>query len=377
MLNKVNFEITAGLHNEFLNYIIENQFYIIDVKPTKLGFIATCMAIDYKTIAFIARKYQCKIKIIKKKGIGFKIRKLLQRKGLIAGAAVVFLSVIFFENLIWRIDVIADDKNIIQDVYTTLYQNDVYTGAYFSQEKNQQLIQKISRDVDNVAYITMNFYKGILTCKVDKTIEKLPYLENSTTGNITASMDGVIEEIAVYDGFSNLKPGQSVQKGEILVSATFIDRNNVLQQVMPRAFIKAYCEKNYEAFVPFEKNVKVRTGRFEENISVKFVNSKFEIKKCEKKPFEVYDYERIYKNVIFLGFRLPVTIEYVRFYEKSEIPVYKDSDSAKTAAKLVADAIIESDKSLLSEEAREYTYFQTDEGVKVLCRLRGSYDITR
>ena len=106
MLSKVKFEITAGLHNEFLNHIIENQFYVTDVKPTKLGFIATCLAKDFKTIAFIARKHQCRIKIIKKKGIGFKTRKLLQRKGLIAGAAVIFLSVIFFENLIWRIDVI-------------------------------------------------------------------------------------------------------------------------------------------------------------------------------------------------------------------------------------------------------------------------------
>ena len=376
MLSKVKFEITAGLHAEFLNHLIENNFYIADVKATSFGFTGICMAADYRAIALKARKYQCRIKIVKKKGIWFKTRRLLQRKGLIIGAAVIFLSVAFSENLIWRIDVVSEDKNIVQDVYTILYQNDVYAGSYFNQDKNQMLIQKISRDVDNVAYITMNFYKGILTCKIDKTIAKLPYLENSTTGNITASMDGVIERFEVYSGFSALKAGQIVKKGDILVSSTFIDRNNELQQVMPRAFIEAYCEKSYEAFVPFEKTVDVRTGRFMEKNTFKFIKFNYEIEKSRKIPYEYYDTERVYRNLTCAGFCLPLTIEKTVYYEKNKVSVHKDINSAKTAAKLIADIIIGSDKTLIKEEAREYIYTQAEDGIKVVCRLRGYFDIT-
>ena len=376
MTSKVYFEVYSGLYCEFLNYLVEKEIFVSLIKSTDFGFTATCMAKDYKKIARAAKKFQCKTKIIRKNGLYFKSRKVLARKGIVLSAALVFLYVFLFSKLIWRIDIIAPSKNITEDVNSILYENNCYAGAVFNQEKNQNIIQKIFMDVDNVGYVTLNFYKGILTCKVDATINKMPYLENSTSGNITASLDGVIEELEIYNGFSDIQIGQTVLKGDVLVEPTYVDRNGTLQQVMPRAFIKAYCLKEYSAQTDFNKEVFIRTSKYTEQVSLKFIGKKILIKKADIDAYKQYESEKYFENITILGFSLPLTKETIRFYEKESVNIEKDEQSAYDAAKKAVDTTIKSDTSLLVADKYEYYSKTTEDGVTVFCRVYGHYDIT-
>ena len=376
MTSKVYFEVYSGLYCEFLNYLVEKEIFVSLIKSTDFGFTAICMAKDYKKIARAAKNFQCKTKIIRKNGLYFKSRKVLARKGIVLSAALVFLYFFLFSKLIWRIDIIAPSKNITEDVNSILYDNNCYAGAVFNQEKNQNIIQKIFMDVDNVGYVTLNFYKGILTCKVDATINKMPYLENSTSGNITASLDGVIEELEIYNGFSDIQIGQTVLKGDILVEPTYVDRNGTLQQVMPRAFIKAYCLKEYSAQTDFNKEVFIRTGKYTEQVSLKLIGKKILIKKADIDAYKQYESEKYFANINILGFSLPLTRETIRFYEKESVKIEKDEQSAYDAAKKAVDTTIKSDTSLLVADKYEYYSKTTEDGVTVFCRVYGHYDIT-
>lgn len=377
MTAKLEFEVISGLYCDFLNYLVENGIYIADVISTDFGFKAVCYAKDYKKIALCARKYQCRIKIKKRMGIYFKIRKHLKRKGVFVGAALVFVYIFVFSQLIWRIDVISPSKNITEDVYSLLYANNCYCGAVFSQEKNQQLIQKIFMEVDNVGYVTMNFYKGILTCKVDATINKLPYLENRTDGNITSSADGIIEQLEVYNGFSNIKIGQTVLKGDLLVSATYIDRNGTLQQVMPRAYIKAYCVKEYSAKVMYNKSTSLRTGEYTDRVTLHILDKDITLKKEDTSDYEMYDAEKKYECVEFMGFRMPATKETVRFYKKENTEIINDENTAYAAAVKAVNAVVAGDASLIETDSAEYYSKKEEDGITVFCRVYGHYDITK
>ena len=197
MHSRVKIEIIAGLYEEFLNYLIENEFYISSVESTNLGVTLICMAKDYKQIAKAARRYQCKTKLLRKKGVYFWLRQIIVRKSIVFAVCSVFIYFFVFGKLIWKIDVISPNGQINQDIYNLLYNNNVYVGAVFSQDKNQDIIQQIFTDVEDVGYITLNFYKGVLTCKVDQKLEKAEYMQDLKTGNITASQDGVVKDLRI------------------------------------------------------------------------------------------------------------------------------------------------------------------------------------
>lgn len=377
MLNKVKFEAISGLYCQFINYLIENEFYLISITRTEYGFTAICLAEDYFKIAKAARKFQCKTKVVKKIGIYFKTKKIIKRKGILVGICLIFLCTYIFSNLIWRIDVIAPTKNITEDVYSLLYKNDIYTGTYFNQDKNQDVIRQISSNVDNVGYVTLNFYKGVLTCKVDQTINRLPYIEDQTDGNIVANMDGVIQDLRVYNGFSDLKIGQVVTKGELLVSSTYLDRNGNLQQVMPRAYIEASCIKQYETQVDFNKTATVRTGKYAQKIVLKCLGKNFVVQDMKQTEYENYDAEKKFEYVKLLGFKLPITKEVTTYYEKEEIVIEKNEEQAFASAKKIMDDVIQSDSSLISADKFEYSQEVTENGVTLYCNVYGNYDITK
>lgn len=377
LLSKVCFDVAAGLYCEFINDIIGNQIYISNIVPTEIGFTAMCLAKDYRYVAKLAKKYGCKIRIQKKKGIYFHMRRSFKRKGIYAGILVIFISITLFSQVIWRIDVIAPTQNITQDVFSLLYKNGFYAGAVFSQEKNQDIIQQIFMDVDNVGYVTLNFYKGILTCKVDGAIQKLPYLENSHTGNIVAAEDGVIEKLEIYSGFSDVEIGQSVQKGQLLVSASYIDRNGTLQQVMPRAYIQANCVKYYQANIMFNKKSEMRTGKYTDRITLKLLGRDLVVKKEKLEEYEIYDKERTFEYIQILGFRIPVTKETVRYYQKKQTEIIKDEQSAMAAAKRTVDTVIDGDALLVYADSKEYSYSITEDGVTAVCKVTGHYDIAK
>ena len=376
MYGKIKFEVVSGLYCEFIGELVDKGLCIWSVESTEFGITAVCFAADYKEIAGIAKKYQCRTKIIGKKGFYFRFRKILNRKGLLCGTVLVFLYLFLFSHIIWRVDVISPSENITQDVYSLLYANDVCAGSIFNQEKNSDIRQQIFINVDNVGYVTMNFSGGILTCKVDPAINKLPYLENSTSGNIVASESGIIEDLRVYKGFSQVQRGQSVYKGDVLVSATYIDRNGTLQQVMPRAYIKALCEKEYVAVIDYEKDIAVRTGETETEKNIKILGKSIRVRKADIKKWQKYDTEKYCRNVSFMGFMLPVTTETVKYYNKRDMHIIRDEKTAYSVGLKVIDEMIKGDRAFIEAESCEYRYTADENTLTITCTVKGYYDIT-
>ena len=377
MQGKIKFEIVSGLYCDFLGELVDRGFCIWTIESTEFGLTACCYACDYKAISRLAGNFQCRTKIIRKKGLYFKARKIFKRKSIVLGTALIFFYMFVFSHIIWRVDVISPSEKITEDVYSMLYAYDICAGSIFSQEKNSYVRQQIFLTVDNVGYITMNFSGGILTCKIDPAISKLPYLEDSTDGNIVASESGVIEDLRVYKGFSQIQRGQSVYKGDILVSATYIDRNGTLQQVMPRAYIKALCEKEYTVQVDFEKDILMRTGECEKMTSLKMLGKSINIGKADIKKWEKYDTERYCQNLSFMGFALPVTAETVKHYKKEMTHISRDEKSAYSTGVKIIEEMIKGDISFIEAENKEYRYMADDSSVTVICTVNGYYDIAK
>lgn len=376
MLSKVKFEIISGLYCEFVNCLIEKGFYITSLEHTDFGMTAVCLASDYKTVKHIAKKFQCRTKIVDKKGLYFRIRPFMKRKGFIAGIFIVFLCMHFFGAIIWGIDIVCPDANIAKDVENMLYANDIYAGSFFSKVKNKKVTQQIFMKVDNVGYVTLNFYKGILTCRIDPAVNKLPYLEKSVYGDITASESGIIEDLRVYKGFSQVQAGQSVYKGDVLVSSTYTDRNGNLHRVMPRAYIKAFCEKEYKAQTDFEKSVYLRTGEYTQQIKLKLPFKDLIIEKADTDGWDIFDKEISFSAVSLAGFRIPATAEKTVFYKKENSSISRDENAAYKAALKTVDAMIENDESVVEITDRTYSYTTDKDALYITCRVQGYFDIT-
>ncbi len=371
MFANVKFEVTAGLYQDFFNYLVQNEYRITDIKNSAFGFTAICSGKDYINFAKAAKKYQCKIKIIKKYGIYFKVREILKHKGALAGIFLSYFLVLFFNNIVWNINIDTDDEIIKNKIAIELFENGISPGTIYNQQKFADAQINIMMNEDDIGFITLNFYKGSLDCRINKKEKIKPYLSESHTGDILATESGVIKDLRVYNGTCNVQLEQNVSKGDLLVCAI----NPITFQYTPtRAYIVAICNREYCVTVPFNKTVNVLTGNTSKSKVYYLFNHIFEDSNVV--CFEKYDTMTKIEYLKIMGFCLPITLKTDYFIEKKEMEISKDLLTAQYAAKDEIERMILKDNKIVEQLGREYQYDINEEGITVRCILSCYYDIT-
>ncbi len=375
MIPKVKFIAEGGMYSEFLNNLIEDGFYIFNIEPNNLGFTAVCYAKDYIEISRLSRRFQSRIKIKNKMGVYFKFSKLIKRKGLWLGVVIYMTLTAIFSHFIWRIDVNVDDNNLKTTIYNSLYNNGIYTGSYYTKDKLQKAATYTMIE-NEVGQISLNFYKGVLECEVYPKINKEDYISDAVDGEIVSSLSGIITDLRVFSGFPNVELWQSVSQGDILVNCSMTDEYNNFYYEKARAYIEALCEKTYSVYIPFKKESILYTGKEDETLYIKFLDGKYQIKKADKDNWYDSAEKTTIKPVSILGFRLPITLETVKYYQMEKYKIENDALSANKLAKLQIQQLIWNDEKLKKELDRKYDYLISDEGIQVNCFVKGYYEIT-
>ncbi len=387
MLAKVEFEIIAGLYTEFLNFLSNENIVLNNINRTQLGFTAQIDAKEYKKVANYSRKFGCKIKIKEKKGIYFKSKKYTKRKGLIVGVLIFYLLISCFNNMIWRIEVDTYDEDIIENVLKILYENDIYVGKMLNKENFENATQDIFIANSDIGNIALNFYKGVLVCDIDERDKKEEYVEEEGPEYILALMDGTISDLRVYSGFSNIKVGDTVKKGDILVFAssvflpkpthTYIPEDFVfpITQQIPRAYITANCNKEYKATIYLNKEVMVLTGEKDSDIFMQFLgfDIKLDTAKIEKENSVAK--QKIQSLDIF-GFSLPITINKTTYYTREIKTISYSEDNIENIAMNEINTAVNQDERLVKVIDTKYSMEIFSDRIEIKCEVFGEYEIS-
>ena len=132
--------------------------------------------------------------------------------------------------------------------------------------------------------------------------------KGSSTGDIIATKDGVVDNIYVYNGCSLVSKNKYVKKGDILISGTI--NNNF---VVSKGLVLGYTFEKAVISIPKEEKVEVLTGNTQSYFDISIANFKFSINK--ENEYSLYEYEYKTKFNIFDFF----SIKEIEEYEKNDI----------------------------------------------------------
>ena len=375
MTTKVRFQVYAGLYNDLLNYLRQKEIILFDIVFDTFGFCATCYAADYKYIARRAKKYQTKTKIIKKIGLYFVLKPYTKRKGIVTGIILFYFLISIFSCVVWRIDIKANDKNMENEIAVQLFENFIYPGVFYDEDKFQAVQKKLILD-NKISYVTMNFYKGVLNCQVSHSVEKEDYISDLKYEDIYAHLSGIVTDLRVYSGYSQVELGQGVSRGQLLVSSVHTDKHGRQFTSPVRAYIEADCEKNYSVTIPFDKEIEILTGKYDTETTVFVFGIPFEFKNTEQTDVDNRLEKTNIDYISVLGFRLPLTVRRTKYYELESMSRNSDILSARNIARLQIEQMIKNDEKLIREASRQYDYSFDSDSFTVNCIVKGCYQIT-
>ncbi len=213
-----------------LNLCAANKISFWNSKIIKNG-IETCIFIkDFSALRNIMRGSKLRVHILEKRGLPIKLYKNRKRYGLYIGAVWLFIFLKFMSGFIWVIDVEGNIKTETYDILSACKKIGITEGI-----KKDSINPKIKREellleIDTLAWAALNIEGSRLTVNVSE-IEPRPNSDASPT-NLLASADGIIKRIDITSGNCLVKTGDTVKKGDVLVSG-------IIETALGTRFVKS------------------------------------------------------------------------------------------------------------------------------------------
>ena len=298
----------------FYSYCSKNNAEI--VSPRKSGYIlyGKTEAKNYKKLRIPARKNGIKIKILRKKGLYFDLKKNRTKIGFASGIVFSLLFCVIMNLFIWEINIIGNTDVSDEEIMKSANEMGLITGTPASKHFVQDIEWYILRENPKLASVEINIQGSVANIMINEREEEPKMVsDDDVPTNIIASKYGVVKKINVFDGKEKVKPGDAVMKGDLLVSAVYEDRHNKLTLKHARAEVLAETDYFIEISFPLSQVFYEIDGVKSTSFEIIFLGKSIRIGKNENFPNET-----ILKELSFLGIKLPIKMIITRYFNVKE-----------------------------------------------------------
>lgn len=248
-----------------LNRILKAGIPVWNVYRLEHGCVnAEMRAKDFPKLRELKRGLSCRIHIIKRHGIPFLYAKYRFRKLLIFGAAVSFSLLVILQARVWLIRVEGLSQVPEAVIMRAIASEGVHFGSARASIETAALGQAIRTFDNRIAWAGVKLDGITMRIKVVEA-EPIPLQKDkSIPVNIVAKKDGIIERVTALSGKANVKQGDAVRAGDLLISGD-ITREGALERLMVHAEgdVSAQVWYRVELNLPPTQKQLMRSGRFQ------------------------------------------------------------------------------------------------------------------
>lgn len=325
--SSIKIKVTGRNINNFLKRLINNNINIEKVIPIshkEIDLIINYQDLDkvlkLKTIYNIKKvRYYGKLRIIKR----------IKKDIFILSSLLISLLLIYtLSNIIFKVEVIHSNKNIIKLVTKELEDNGIKKYKFV---KNYQEIEKIKNKILEENKDTLEWLEIIregtkYTIRVEERIINNKPKDNKIY-NIVASKNAVIKNIYAESGEKIRSINTYVKKGDIIISSDITLPNN--EKISKTASGKVQGEVWYNINIeyPYQYHEIKYTGNKKKVLVLNLLNKRISF-------FDFHKYKTFNRNIkyIFNNNITPISLIYEDEYETNIINEVYDYNTAREKA---------------------------------------------
>lgn len=325
--SSIKIKVTGRNINNFLKRLINNNISIEKVIPISHKEID--LIINYQDLDKVLKlKTIYNIKIVRYYG-KLRIIKRIKKDIFILSSLLISLLLIYtLSNVIFKVEVIHSNKNIIKLVTKELEDNGIKKYKFV---KNYQEIEKIKNKILEENKDTLEWLEIIregtkYTIRVEERIINNKPKDNKIY-NIVASKNAVIKNIYAESGEKVRSINTYVKKGDIIISSDITLPNN--EKISKTASGKVQGEVWYNINIeyPYQYHEIKYTGNKKKVLVLNLLNKRISF-------FDFHKYKTFNRNIkyIFNNNITPISLTYEDEYETNIINEVYDYNTAREKA---------------------------------------------
>ncbi len=330
IIGYINVQIEGYYIERFISTSIKNGVLIWNIKRKNTNLVyAKVSTYDFEKLQQDARKNQCLVTSISKKGLPYLLKRYSRRKSFFIALLVLIVISFILSKFVWNIDVIGNSTVSSNEIIKLVNEEGLKKGTLKSKVNIDKIINKIRLCRDDISWVGIEIKGTNVIINIVESKEKPEIIDEDDFTNIIATKDGVITKAYAQNGTLLVKEGDEVKKGDVLISGTIEGKYTDKYYVNAIGEVKA--KVLYSKIIKVKKNeiLRERTGKKNVKFAIKFNNFKINLFKTLSK-FKNYDTIYSDKKIkIFPNFYLPIEICKYTNYEVNLKSVSYSEDEAK------------------------------------------------
>ncbi len=326
---------------------------------------------SFKRLRIYKRNISAKVHITKKVGLPFFIAKNKKRYGIAVGIALMFLMLNFMSGFVWNICISGNTSVSSLEILNSLKEIGIYEGVKISDidpetKRNELLIcQK------QLSWAAINIEGSKLTVDVVETQKSDD--KDTQPSNLKASEEGIVKRVEVKSGVLNVKPGDAVENGQLLVSGIneYEDKTSSFTRSIGKIYVET--EKEFLVSQKLEITEYLKTNKIEKRSVLSFFGVNLPLFFGEITGY--YETNNIETNISSGSSYIPVKIINRNFYKLKKTK-YKlsEKNANKRAMKILENKI----KNYLGDgeiiKRNDECYLKNNE-LFIKCKIRCIKDV--
>ncbi len=359
----------SGYDSErFLNLCMKKQIVALNLSHENEVSRFFMTVKDFRRVRPLVRKTHVHLKIIGRYGLPFFLYRNRRRKGYVTGFTLFFLLLYIMSNFIWNISIEGNRRYTDDAILSYLSQHEIHYGMLKRKIDCDSLEQEIREDYSEIIWVSASITGTRLLIKIreNDVIAAVEKNEDQPC-DLVSDKDGIITDMIVRSGKAEVKQGDVISMGQLLVSGTVPilgDSGELLRNhlVAADADITARTEMVYTEKLPKQIQERIKTGRIRYGAGLKVGPGYFlwMIPGSRKYCWQITRENR--QVVLMKDFYLPIWVEWIKAEEyvsydrnwtDSELEAQKNSINEREIDNLQKKGvqIIENDVRILDKSS--------------------------
>ena len=216
----------------------------------------TVYSFDLARVRRFAMKCGCDVTVIHSSGGKNLAKAAKRRRVFVVCAAVCIALAAVFSMFVWNISVSGNEKLSYGEVLRILNESGVDYGSFWPAISSENVCNEILMNHPEISWLTLNMKNSTVEVIIHERVEKPQIVSEAFPCDVVAEKNGVITKISVLEGQKSVSVGDTVCRGDCLISGIMQSETAEPRQVHAMGTVEARTWYEITAVMPLEKCVK-------------------------------------------------------------------------------------------------------------------------
>ena len=315
---------------ELLNDLALNDIPFSRVRTEERGSVTLLVRGDrLGEVLALAEARQLRCEVLWRRGFAHFLRRFRGHVSLLLAPIILFAAVLWLSDYIWEIDVVGNQSLRRTDILAALEELGVGIGHNSMHIDNELVRSKMQEKLGKLSYLTVRVSGSKALVIVRERREPPEMVREEEPADVIARRSGLVERMSVMEGKGEVKRGDTVLGGELLITGSLTDLQGSSREVHAMGDIWARTWYSAEAVIPLEHMEKRETGRSKVRWAVKICNFRLNLYIDGGISYEAYDKIQTETRLRLLGSYLPIALVRSEYREYETAACTLDREAAE------------------------------------------------